>query len=133
MCLAWIILEILIIFFYKNLNEFDTTNTNNIDETSPLAINNNEAIRSYDSIRVENSNSVESITNEDEQSKLINSQKSESYKKIRIVDNSETGPLLVRLYNEYVREEIVAVMATTFSVFLMQTSLEVFKLMIRRS
>ena len=47
------------------------------------------------------------------------------YNRIRIVDNSEAGPLVVRLYNEYIREEVVCVLTTTFTVFFMQTALEV--------
>ena len=47
------------------------------------------------------------------------------YDFIRIVDNSETVPLVVRIYDEYIQEEVVAVYTTTFTVFFMQTCLEV--------
>jgi hypothetical protein len=47
------------------------------------------------------------------------------YDSIKIVDNSETVPLVVRIYDEYIQEEVVAVYATTFTVFFMQTCLEV--------
>jgi hypothetical protein len=152
MCLAWLLLQISIVFFYKNLNEFKT------DEASPISsnLNNDSSInnrientnRNYGAINVveddtnENNlngsssnfetndetnaasnNEEEAIKNEyNEKDKLIEN----SNVSLRIVDNSESGPLLMRLYNEYVKEEVIAVFCSTFCVFLMQTALETF-------
>ncbi|CAF0984287.1 unnamed protein product [Brachionus calyciflorus] len=60
----------------------------------------------------------------DERTRLLNSNGGSSYNSIRIVDNSETDHFIIRLYNEYIREEIVAIYCSTFTVFFMQTVLE---------
>lgn len=136
MAILWTILQILVIFFYKNLHEFNQ---------SPLAIRNDTQQEPYyDSIaRIDERN--ESLSNqkdreinskeESEKTSLLGSRSirkenknlssSTSYDTIRIVDNSETGPLVIRLYNEYIRHEVVAVYSSTFTVFFMQTALEV--------
>lgn len=65
--------------------------------------------------------------NNDENAALLASDiGTQSYDTIRVVDNSETGPFILRFYNEYVRDEVVAVYCSTFTVFFMQTVLEVF-------
>ena len=107
MSAAWLVLQIFIVLFYKNLHEFN-------DE---LPVANNSI------------NAVDEETDEDEEKSLLRSSKSESYQSsqtVRIVDNSETGSIFLRIYSEYVRDEVVAVYFTAFTVFFMQTSLETF-------
>jgi hypothetical protein len=89
MAIFWLILEIVIVLFYKNLSEFDEQG---------------QADRPPD-----------------EQSLLIDSQSI----RIHVVDNANTGHWLRRWYEEYVREEVIAVLLITFTSFFIQTSLEV--------
>lgn len=149
MCLLWIILQILIIFFYKNLHEFklDQIPSDSSSFNKDSSINDEKKPKDYGSINVIQDDSVSndlirasSSVNEkkDETSAIINEQdistndsnETDNLIKrpnvsLRIVDNSESGPLLLRLYNEYVKEEVIAILCSTFCVFLMQTALEV--------
>lgn len=104
MAVLWAILQILVVFFYKNLHEFNQTNE--VNENTGLLVN-------------------QSVSNLSESGHDKHNLSSSLYESIRIVDNSETGPLIIRLYNEYIRDEVVAVYSSTFTVFFMQTTLEV--------
>ncbi len=128
MTVAWLLLEILIILFYKNLNEFiDESNTTN---------NLNNSIRTLDREIINSSilpidEDGNSLLNENDSILQINNENeiSSSYqssKTVRIIDNSETGSIFLRLYNEYIRDEVIAVYFAAFTVFFMQTSLETF-------
>ena len=148
MCLAWTILQILIFFFYKNLNEFkiDEVIANNANLNNNSPVSNDTITKDYGTINVvhddinsedlKNANSInqneDEIINVNSETDISTNKSQETEKLInrpnvslRIVDNSESGPLLVRLYNEYVKEEVIAVLCSTFCVFLMQTALEV--------
>jgi hypothetical protein len=140
MAIAWTLLEILILFFYTNLHKFqqnenreepflNETGTSEIfSTTSKSGIESNEARLVINS----NNSESESYTPDENsiQQPLLLNQKRKSKKKvikydsIKIVDNSETVPLPVRFYDEYIREEVVVVYASTFAVFFMQTCLE---------
>jgi hypothetical protein len=113
----------LTILFYKNLNEFDETIV-----TQSINNNDNEPIESRETFNSSQANCDESetISEINERTSLINSNRQQKIteKNLRIVDNSQTGPLIVRLYNDYIREEVIAVLAATFTVFFMQTALE---------
>ena len=98
MAIAWILLQIIIILFYKNLNEFNQLTVT--EETERLITNNSS---NYDSITDNEPNSV------------------------NLVDNSESGSFLSRMYNLYIREEVVVVYTASFIVFFMQTTLETVK------
>lgn len=89
---AWTLLQIIVIFFYTNLNKFNKKERENPDEQTGL---------------------------------LASDTAAQSYETIRVVDNSQTGPFLLRFYNEYIRDEVIAVYCSTFTVFFMQTVLEV--------
>jgi len=123
MAAVWVLLEIVCILFYKNLNEFDemasTQSINNVDR---------ERVGDYETFNSNqtNSHAIESVSEIDERTSLINSNRAlkRTDEHLRIVDNSQTGPLIVRLYNDYIKEEVVAVLAATFTVFFMQTALE---------
>lgn len=143
MAVAWIILEVLTVFFYTNLHEFSIVNKKicelgidpDDDETAPIAINesNNTTYNSISSTqpgishlnedRNGNKSNEEIVEASPNKSSSINS--SNGYDRIRVIDNAESGPFIVRFYNEYIRDEMVAVLATTFTVFFMQTCLEV--------
>lgn len=130
MAISWFLLEILSILFYKNLHEFAPNEANiaaenEVNETTPISINNEPNKSSYNSIS-------ETADNDDvESNALLGSKDSESihskngFGPIRVIDNAEAGPFIVRFYNEYIRDEMVAVLAATFMVFFMQTCLEV--------
>lgn len=158
MASAWILLEILVIFFYKNLNEFTQTAqvTDSLEpsETDPLLDSrppcpeNTPCASNFDNTNADNSidEEIDSIMshgriNSDESNQQSISfyrslfgrkqtthtrPKALPYQSIRVVDNSETVPLVVKVYDEYIREEVVVVYATTFMVFFMQTCLETF-------
>ena len=98
---AWSLLQILVLFFYKNLHEFNK---------DPAIIQDRQDISERTNLI---NNSIQSNANTYQSS-------------VHIVDNSETGPFLLRLYNNYIRDEVVAVFFTAFSVIFMQTSLETF-------
>lgn len=123
MAISWFLLEILAVLFYKNLHEFAPTNEVNAteNETTPISINNPQ---NYSSIsEPPNNEDVEAKPLLDEES--INSRN--GFGPIRVIDNAEAGPFIVRFYNEYIRDEMVAVLAATFMVFFMQTCLEVYR------
>ena len=106
MAILWILLQIIIIFFYKNLNEFNQPTLTNVNEESgPLIVN--------------ISTNYDSITN--------NNQINNEHNSINLVDNSESGSFLLRMYNLYIREEVVVVYTASFIVFFMQTTLETVK------
>lgn len=127
MTCAWFILQILILFFYKNLTEFENnieTQDNPMPPSSISAINSNEKTRILTNSNQDLDSSIEqsynSLDNE-------NNQSDNSYQNtVRIVDNSETIPWFMRFYNEYIRDEVIAVYFTSFTVIFMQTSLETF-------
>ena len=124
MAISWFLLEILAVLFYKNLHEFAPNEVNATEnETTPISINNTQ---NYSSIS-------EPVNNEDVEAKPLLDQDLESinsrngFGPIRVIDNAEAGPFIVRFYNEYIRDEMVAVLAATFMVFFMQTCLEVYR------
>lgn len=136
MAVLWALMEIFILLFYKNLNEFNeisiapiqpvssnsqtiiNTNDDDYNETTNLlSPNDNEA---YESFR----RFTETDTSRTIRSGGAINTSDASTERVLIIDNSQTGPLLVRLYNEYIREEVVAVLSITFTVFFMQTALE---------
>lgn len=135
MAAAWFILEILTVFFYTNLHEFTVTlSVDQSDESAPILINDSSTNTTYNSIQNAEQNNDEetgggkpSETQEESSSPNKNSSinSSNGYDRIRVIDNAESGPFIVRMYNEYIRDEMVAVLATTFTVFFMQTCLEV--------
>jgi hypothetical protein len=166
MALAWTFLELLVLFFYKNLNEFPVVTTSNsllndgsintqasFEECEPLlnppAPSNTphtansicETSGEFDNELPPDVDEIEQLsvnrqrpsghTSEANPSfsffKKRKQPKRKAYDSIRIVDNSETVPLPIRIYDEYIQEEVVAVYATTFVVFFMQTCLEVRK------
>ena len=123
----WFFLEIFILLFYKNLNEFSNTQPpvsarvqRNEDSEATSLLNNNEIDNKYQSF-AQNS-SFRSTTDEQANGGNINEDRRE---RIIIIDNSQTGNFFKRLYNEYIREEVVAVLSINFTVFFMQTTLEV--------
>ena len=127
MTALWLLLELFIFLFYKNLHEFQVEpvpvpqvineSVVNNEETVGLLSNNEERFR-YQSFG--HNSSMRSMNEEAEET--INEERNE---RITIIDNSETGHILKRLYDEYIREEVVAVLSITFTVFFMQTALEV--------
>ena len=132
----WLLLQILVILFYKNLHEFNAPPPSlsvNAHERSPLLSNRGETLPS--SSRDEANTLAINVESEHEEAPVESSVEksgsrapgsgSQKYDRIRVVDNSETGHILVRLYEQYIKEEIVTVYTTTFTVFFMQTSLEV--------
>jgi hypothetical protein len=130
MAAAWFLLQTLVIFFYKNLHEF---NQENGDVSDAIIVNNTNYLNEQD----ETSNLIVSCDNEisiDKGNDLIAAgSTSQSYQNntnsirtVKIVDNSETGSILLRLYSEYIRDEVVAVYFAAFAVIFMQTSLETF-------
>ena len=145
MASMWFLLQILVIFFYRNLHEFNTAPTLSVnsDERSPLLADSTD--RSGQNTTNQEQPDIQAVSSENEQeagnqlaaaadpsiersmqrSAPKSSSGSQKYDRIRVVDNSETGHILVRLYEQYIREEIVTVYTTTFTVFFMQTSLEV--------
>lgn len=136
MAAAWLLLEILTVFFYTNLHEFTVTlSVDQTDESAPILINDSSTNTTYNSIpNAEQTNDEESgegKPNETQEENGSSPNKNSSinssngYDRIRVIDNSESGPFIVRMYNEYIRDEMVAVLATTFTVFFMQTCLEV--------
>ncbi len=119
----WLLLEIFIIFFYKNLHEFENEPVRLIEtlhqqDAEDVSLLQNENLNRYQSFDDHNSFSK---STEEQHEKNINNEPAE---RVVIIDNSQTGPLLRRLYDEYIREEVVAVLSITFTVFFMQTALE---------
>ena len=109
---AWILLQLFIILFYKNLHEFkEQPSSHNSDETTSLIVNNRTT--NYDSI-----NDIQTVADETPPPPRADG--------INIVDNLETGSFWQRLYDQHVREEVIAVYAACFIVFFMQTTLETF-------
>lgn len=153
---AWLLLQIIILFFYKNLTDFTQspaqsskvlTINEDLDENTPIttshsSVNSN---KNYNSIQQTSNHQNENETNQDlneirneegediaesEHEHLITSQSApktheQNRVKLKVKDNAEAGPLIVRLYNEYIKEEVVCVLVCSFSVFFMQTALEV--------
>lgn len=97
MAISWFVLQILVILFYTNLHKFK-------EAVEPLP-----------------SPMPDDVP---DNAPLLNSGQDSYQSSIRIVDNSETGHILVRLYNDYIRDEVIAVFFTAFTVIFMQTSLE---------
>ena len=149
MALLWLILEILVLFFYTNLSEFNEaklgnqtssirTNYGSIqtvqsadkDNLSELNYGDEELIDEENDNLIKSANVILAINNDEIQtenpkpSSSSTSLNKKSYESIRIVDNSETTHFLVRLYEEYVKEEVITVYACSFLVFFMQTTLE---------
>lgn len=113
MAISWFILQILTVFFYKNLHEFDASDAQPrtleiVNERTQLTVNTSESTYS----------SIGDSSTEETRGGIINSPP------VRIIDNSETGHFVVRLYDEYIRDDVVAVLCSTFTVFFMQTCLE---------
>lgn len=125
MTVAWVFLQIIIVFFYKNLNEFTDDSNNDADSGEATERSRLLAPNTDDNGAIsENDNDVSpNISN-------LNVQIPESPKSyqrsIRIVDNSETGNVYARLYNEYVQDEVIVVIFTAFTVIFIQTSIETF-------
>jgi hypothetical protein len=121
MAIFWTILQIFTILFYKNLHKFNSTNTQinsnvniqieeeQVDERTSLldnnATNSNDGYNAinYDEIIRVNQNKEE-VNNNQLSDNLSQSNRLVNSNSVRIVDNSETDPLFVRLYKEYVRE-----------------------------
>lgn len=121
MTVAWIFLQIIIIFFYKNLNDFNDDDDALVSDeaterTGLLASNNGD-----NSIN-ENDGSSNTYKIDIQVPKSPRSYQSS----IRIVDNSETGNFYVLLYKEYIRDEVIVVIFTAFTVIFIQTSIETF-------
>jgi hypothetical protein len=108
MTAAWTLLQIFIVFFFKNLNEFSDLPQNSVDETASLITNRANTVN-YDSVNDTQTLDAERPAN-----------------RINLVDNLESGSFWLRLYEQYMREEVVAVYAACFIVFFMQTTLETF-------
>lgn len=113
MAAAWVILEIFVLLFYRNLCDFNQTNEV-LDERASLIVN--------DSSRNQNYNTGDSLVNQQDNLEA----QARNHQRINLVDNSESGPLLLRFYREYIREEVVCVYSACFTVFFMQTTLETF-------
>ena len=112
MTAAWTLLQIFIIFFFKNLNEFtERTQISSADETASL-IANRATTTNYDSV-----NDIQTVAAENENN---------AANRVNLVDNLESGSFWLRLYEQHIREEVVAVYAACFIVFFMQTTLETF-------
>lgn len=130
MTVLWFLLEIFMLLFYKNLNEFSNNDLSSSNRAQN-SLSDDEADLNNESTRILNTESetngyqsfghgrsfrtVEDDTN-------INEGRGE---RIVIIDNSQTGSFFKRFYDEYIREEVVAVLSITFTVFFMQTTLEV--------
>lgn len=124
MAASWLFLQILMMLFYKNLHEFkkvptlEVTKSKDVSERTCLlneSINDTNSTEQHDQIKQE---TLDNVSHHSSNATYQNS--------IRIIDNSDTGPLIVRFYNDYIRDEVVAVFFTTFTVIFMQTSLETF-------
>ena len=142
MAARWLFLEIVIIVFYKNLtqikNEESQQNVSVVinEDTRLLGSEANEETSrertgSYESFKSINKEiqDLDDSRVEIDSSTITATNKKQS--RINIVDNSQTGPLIVRMYNEYIKEEVVAVLSITFTAFFMQLSLEVIRQLIK--
>lgn len=105
MALLWLILELFVLFFYTNLNDFQMSLTN---ERTNLLTNEADMHTSYESF----SNKQQQQHTNDEEDPIEEN------------NNSENDSLMKKLYNEYIRDEVVAVFCINFTVFFMQTALE---------
>jgi MFS transporter, ceroid-lipofuscinosis neuronal protein 7 len=106
---VWFIIEIIILLFYRNLQDFQNLNSGNEEERAILSINNDtsvEVTRSYNSTLNSTSRNVP------------------KRKQISVTDSIDSEPFFKKVYNEYVREEVVAVFSATFAAYMMQTCLE---------
>jgi hypothetical protein len=119
MCFSWIIVQILVIFFYKNLPEFNSNTEPAVyhktpNESTPMMKeNSNKFYRSISDSEIDKSKSIE--------------ENDEDFSKINFVSKSNDITLSKRLFNEYIREEVVAVLCSTFCVFVMLTTFNVRK------
>jgi hypothetical protein len=150
MTIAWILLQIMVLFFYTNLHDF-TRELHTVNERTPLLINSEEITQVNEIEQIQGSENTEtSKANDDEivqesrslvenrnktaqenSTKITNSiNTSKTYNSINLVDNSETDPFFIRVYNEYIRDEVIVIYFSTFVVFFMQTALEVFYIII---
>ena len=120
MCCSWIIVQILVIFFYKNLPEFKNLDTEPTvyqktpNESTPMMKeNSNKFYRSISDSEIDKSKSIE--------------ENDEDFSKINFVSTPNDITLSKRLFDEYIREEVVAVLCSTFCVFVMLTTFNVRK------
>lgn len=113
MAIAWVILQILVVLFYKNLHELNPVEQTENEQTR-LNIN-SSTNRNYDSIEAVDETNPLLISTEETQTRTVN-----------LVDNLEAGSFFARFYEQYIREEVVCVYAACFTVFFMQTTLETF-------
>lgn len=120
MCCSWIIVQILVIFFYKNLPEFKNPDTEPTvyqktpNESTPMMKeNSNKFYRSISDSEIDKSKSIE--------------ENDEDFSKINFVSKPNDITLSKRLFDEYIREEVVAVLCSTFCVFVMLTTFNVRK------
>ena len=107
MCVAWIILQIAAVFFYKNLNEFS-----NDDQQPQISVSSENTPINSENKSYTNGNDTFTRT------KPVSNE-------LDFVPTILTQSLPRRLYNEYVREEVVAVLFSTFCVFIMLTTIDV--------
>jgi hypothetical protein len=137
MATTWLLLEISIVFFYKNLYEFKTQRRSVVDEIerTPIsiidsnqnynAICSNSTLTNQELIRINNDTSSTDFnqieTNNDDREMLLNLLTHTTNSS----SNSQNGPFMIRLYNEYIRDDMVAMLTTSFTVFFMLTCLEV--------
>ena len=119
MCCSWIIVQILVIFFYKNLPEFNPNTEPTVYQKTPnestpmMKENSNKFYRSISDSEIDKSKSIE--------------ENDEDFSKINFISKSNDITLSKRLFNEYIREEVVAVLCSTFCVFVMLTTFNVRK------
>lgn len=126
MAVAWFILQLLVIFFYKNLPElnrqkYEITNTNTAD--SACKINSTERTRLLSDLDAPVKQLIDNESN-------IQDKKERGYQaSTRIVNNSETDTIYIkflRIYNDHFQEEVIALLFTTFTIIFTQLSLETF-------
>ena len=109
---SWFIFQLLTIFFYKNLHLF-SEETAEDDQTSRAVVHQRNSHHDDNERQplLDNSGLKPSSVDLNNNSEKNDGKKSES---------------IIRMYlNEYIREEIVAVLTATLVVFIVQTCLEV--------
>jgi ceroid-lipofuscinosis MFS transporter 7 len=105
MCVSWIIVQILVILFYKNLKEFQHIRVDDRVQDDENAI-----------LTADNSGpSYSTVTKCDV-----------SMEQIDFVEKSYFREFRNRLYNEYIRKEVIAILFGTFCVFVMLTTIDTF-------
>jgi hypothetical protein len=126
MCVSWIFVQILVVFFYKNLPDFKNPNleptTYNITPNESTPMIKETPHKFYRSISdseidLESQNIVGENENEDD------------FSKINFVQKTHELTLSKRLFNEYIREEVIAVLCSTFCVFVMLTTFNVIEIL----